>query len=130
MPLSPDSLPTLDQFLVKFAAKYGWHDSGRERLRAASEEALLSLVRQEADERDSAARRLRVVARNDRKGAVLEFSAATHAGNLENQIVLLSDLPDYESKRDLSLRLLRHFASSVKHQQYHNVDILTLRVER
>ena len=44
--------------------------------------------------------------------------------------MLLSDLPDYESKRDLSLRLLRHFASSVKHQQYHNVDLLTLRVER
>lgn len=55
---------------------------------------------------------------------------ATDAGNLENQIVLLGDIPDLESKRDLSLRLLRHYASSVKHQQYHNADIVTIRVDR
>lgn len=129
MRLSQDSLPALDEFVVGFAARYGWDGEGRERLRAASEEALLSLVRQ-GEEGDSTDRRLRVVARNDRTGATLEFRAATEAGNLENQIVLLSDLPDFESRRDLSLRLLRFYASSVKHQQYHNADILTIRVDR
>lgn len=130
MRLSQDSLRALDEFVVGFAGKYKWDDEGRERLRAASEEALLSLARQEEGESPAADRRLRVVARNDRQGAILEFSAATDAGNLENQIVLLGDLPDFESKRDLSLRLLRYYASSVKHQQYHNADVVTIRVER
>ena len=130
MRLSPDSLRALDEFVVGFAGKYGWGSEGKARLRAASEEALLSLVRQDEGESDSADRRLRVVARNDRKGAIVEFSAATDAANLENQIVLLSDIPDFESTRDLSLRLLRHYASSVKHQQYHNADVVTIRVDR
>ena len=130
MRLSQDSLRALDRFVVAFAGKNGWDGEGKARLRAASEEALLSLTRQEEDGSYAGDRRLRVVARNDRKGATLEFNAATDAGNLENQIVLLGDLPDFESKRDLSLRLLRHYASSVKHQQYHNADVVTIRVDR
>ena len=31
-------------------------------------------------------------------------------------------------EREVSLRLLRHLASSVHHQQYHDTDILTVRV--
>ena len=27
------------------------------------------------------------------------------------------------------LRLLRHYASSIRHQQYHDIDILSIRVE-
>ena len=133
MRLSADRLPGLDRFLVEFATKYSWSTGAIRRLRAAAEEALLSLVRQEEDEHAPAAegRRLRVVARNLHEGALLEFTAATHAGNLENEMaVLADDPPDPASERDLSLALLRHHASSVKHQQYHNVDILTVRVER
>ena len=52
------------------------------------------------------------------------------AGNLENEMVVLADSPDPGNERDLSLALLRHHASSVKHHQYHNVDILTVRVDR
>ena len=129
MPLRPESLPALDEFLLKFAARHGWGSEGTERLRAASEEALLSLARQEKGEEDAGTRRLGVTARNDRQGAELEFRAATRAANLESWIVLLGDSPDPESKRDLSLRLLRHYASSVKHQQYHNVDVVTIRVD-
>jgi len=33
-----------------------------------------------------------------------------------------------EVEQEISLRLLRHLASSVRHQQFHDVDILTLRV--
>ncbi len=130
MRLSPDSLRALDEFVAGFAEKYGWDREGKARLRAASEEALLSLARQDEDGSHTGDRKLRVVVRNDRKGAILEFSAATDAANLENRIVLLSDIPDFESKRDLSLRLLRHYASSVKHQQYHNADVVTIRVDR
>jgi len=130
MALSPDRLPELDQFLLGFASRYKWDLKARERLRAASEEAVLSLLRQEEDEHAPASegRRLRVVARNLRDGAWLEFTAATHAGNLENQIMVLGNRPDPTSERDLSLALLRHHASSVQHRQYHNVDLLTVTV--
>lgn len=132
VPLSPDSLPELDRFVVDFAARYRWTGAARERLRAAAEEALASLLRDEEEEHAPAVegRRLRLVARRTGPGALLEFTAATHAGNLENQMVLLGDRPDPASERDLSLALLRHHASSVRHQQYHNVDILTVRVDR
>jgi len=132
MALRPDSLPELDRFVVGFATRYGWGAKATERLRAASEEALLCLLRQEEDERAPAAegRRLRVVAQGARDGAVLEFTAATRAGNLENRMLLLGDRPDPTSERDLSLALLRHHATSVKHREYHNVDILAVRVDR
>ena len=32
-------------------------------------------------------------------------------------------------EREVSLRLLRHIASSVRHQQFHETDIVTVRVE-
>ena len=38
--------------------------------------------------------------------------------------------PDPTSERDLSLALLRHHATSVQHREYHNVDILAVRVDR
>ncbi|MDE2796969.1 MAG: purine/pyrimidine permease [Gemmatimonadota bacterium] len=131
MRLSADRQPELDRFMVDFAARYKWPARTTERLRAAAEEALLSLIRQEQDEHAPAAegRRLRVVARNLREGALLEFTAATRAGNLENEMSVLAESPDPASERDLSLALLRHHASSVKHHQYHNVDILTVRVD-
>lgn len=131
MGLSADRQPELDRFMADFAARYKWPAKTTERLRAAAEEALLSLLRQERDEHAPAAegRRLRVVARNLREGALLEFTAATRAGNLENEMSVLAESPDPASERDLSLALLRHHASSVKHHQYRNVDILTVRVD-
>lgn len=132
MALRPESIPELDRFLHDFAARYKWSGKATDRLRAAAEEALLSLLRQEGYEHAPAPgeRRLRVVARNLRFGAGLEFTAATHEGNLENQMALLGDRPDPTSERDLSLALLRHHASSVKHHQYHNADVLTVHVSR
>ena len=32
-------------------------------------------------------------------------------------------------EHEISLRLLQHFTSSVRHQQYHDADIVTVRVE-
>ncbi len=132
MPLRAGSLPELDRFVVDLASRHGWGTRATERLRAASEEALVSLLRQEDDEHApvAAGRRLRVAAWNARDGAVLEFTAATREGNLENQAMLLGDHPDPTSERDLSLSLLRHHASSVRHREYRNVDILTVEVAR
>ena len=43
---------------------------------------------------------------------------------------MLPDESDETSiEQEVSLRLLRHLASSVRHQQYHDTDIVTVRVK-
>ena len=131
IPLLHDSQPLLDRFVLDFAKRNGWDDEAARRLRAASEEALLSLLREEKEPTpQDEGRQLRVVVWSTRSGAELEFTAAPQAGNVENQILHLGDPTDPPSDRDLSLVLLRYYASSVRHRQYHNVDILKVGVDR
>ena len=42
----------------------------------------------------------------------------------------LGDSIDVPPEQNVSLRLLHHFASAIRHQQYHDVDIVTVRVKR
>ena len=137
--LESAALPELDRFLLAVASRLRWSAASTERLRAAGEELLLCLV--QADEIEAAgggagrdrgdgARRLRVVARNDQGSAELEFIAAAAEGNLEDRMVLLRDGgADGPNERELSLRLLRHYAASVQHRQYHDIDVVTVRVD-
>ena len=129
VPLDAKVLPEIDALLRDLAGRLGWNADSTERLCSAGEETLVSLVRQEKDAADVAGRRLRVVARNDHGTAELEFIAAVGETNLEDRMVLLTDQADTPNERELSLRLLRHYASSVRHQQYHDIDIVTVRVD-
>ena len=75
-------------------------------------------------------RRLHLVAHREGDEAVLEFVASATEGNLEDQIALLGErATEAPAEQEVSLRLLRHIASSVHHQQYHDTDILTVRVK-
>ena len=69
-----------------------------------------------------------MTARSDGEDAELEFVAASAGGNVEDHLLLLSERPAQPAPHELSLRLLRHYASSVHHQQYHGTDIITVRV--
>ena len=129
VPLDAKVLPEIDALLRDLAGRLGWNADSTERLCSAGEETLVSLVRQEEEAADVAGRRLRVVARNDHGTAELEFIAAVGETNLEDRMVLLTDQTDTPNERELSLRLLRHYASSVRHQQYHDIDIVTVRVD-
>ena len=129
VPLDAKVLPKIDTLLRDLAGRLGWNADSTERLCSAGEETLVSLVRQEEEAADVAGRRLRVVARNDHGTAELEFIAAVGETNLEDRMVLLTDQTDTPNERELSLRLLRHYASSVRHQQYHDIDIVTVRVD-
>ncbi len=123
-------LPELRKFLSAFAARNGWGKAMADRIDAASEETLLTLMQE--DERDSnrAKRRLRVNARKEGRFARLEFVASVGDENLQDRIELLGEeATDSLLERDVSLRLLRHLASSVRHQQYHGTDIVTVLVE-
>jgi len=75
-------------------------------------------------------RRLLLVVHKQDGGAVLECGATTGHENLQDRIALLdprsAEVPD---ERGTSLRLLRHIASSVRHEQYHGTEIVTVRVD-
>ena len=90
----------------------------------------MTLIGQDEDGEKRERRRLLLTARKEAGGAVLEFVAASGEENLQNRIGLLADTPDdVLVEREVSLRLLRHIASSVRHQQFHDLDIVTVRIE-
>ena len=69
-------------------------------------------------------------ARVNREQAELEFIAAFADGNLEDEIATLGE-PDASTVGEASsLRLLRHYASSVRHQKYRKTDVVTITVKR
>ena len=58
----------------------------------------------------------------------LEFVVASDQENLEDRLACLSEETEALDEGDLSLRLLRHYATSVNHQKYYGLDIITVRV--
>ena len=124
--LTDAALPAVDAFLADLGARRGWAEDAVQRLRAAGEEALQCLLN--AGGEVSEARRLRVVARADRRSAVIELVAAVGEDNIEDLLVRLTDLPGDAPEREMSLRLLRHHATAVRHQQYHGTDVLVVTV--
>ena len=126
MPLRIEAWPDILKFLKKFAARHHWEEPMLERLNAAAEETLITLLRDEEEWQQN--RNLRLTARKRDGRAVLEFAAASGEDNLQDRIALLGE-PTTHVERDMSLRLLRHFTSSVRHQQYHDGDIVTIQVD-
>ena len=130
MGLNIEAVPNIERFLRGFASRLGWNTESTERLCSAGEETLLTLLRSEQGEQADEGRRLLVVARSDANAAELEFVSATGEQNLEDQLALLEEgAAGTPAEDELSLRLLRHFASSVRHQQYHDTAVVTVRVE-
>ena len=127
--LDPAALSKIWEFLRGFASRNGWGDAMVDRLEAVGEEALLSLSRPEESE-TLPGRRLRLVAARAEGGAMLEFVVAPTGQNIEDRLAVLGDHGDETTiEPEVSLRLLRHLASSVRHQQYHDVDIVTVRIK-
>ena len=124
-------LPKIREFLADYSSHNRWGNDMAHRIDAAVEETLLTMLHQDEDQASGVkARRLLLTAYRDGSTAVLEFIAAVGEENLEDRIALLGERPDETpSEREVSLHLLRHLASSVHHQQYEDVDIVTIRVE-
>ena len=127
VPLKSESLPDVDGFLRRFAQRSGWNGPSTERLASAGEEALAVLL-QEHSEADTPLR-LSVAARPEDHAAELEFMTSLEGENVEDHLTYLSKLPPAPDEREVSFRLLLYYASSVSHQKYHGVDIITVRVE-
>ena len=128
-----DALSDLNAFIARFAARRGWGDAMRDRLGAVAEETLLTLAPLdfEADEEEETkdGRRLVVLASSDGPVADLEFIGGGNEANLEDQIRQLQQHDSSEPvEQELSLRMLRGYASSVRHQQFQDTDVITVRV--
>ena len=123
------SLPAIDEFLASLASRLGWNEASTLRLRSAGEETLASLMFQDGASEGLAKPRLIVAARPQSTKIDLEFVATTRQENIEDQLAFLNDEEAVPTVDDLSLRLLRHHASAVRHQKYHGVDIVTVQVE-
>ena len=129
--LDIEALADLYEFIARFAASRGWNTAMKDRLSAVAEETLLTLspMDLEGNEAVRDERRLVVLASSDGPVADLEFICGGNEENIKDQVRQLqqhdSETP---TEQDLSLRLLRSYASSVRHQQYHDTDIITVRV--
>ena len=124
------ALREIRTFVEAFSARSGWDSAMAERLDAASEETMLTLLHQDEAGDDAVSRRLLLVAYREDDAAVLEFVASKGEANLQDRLALLGEVGAADSiERVVSLRLLRHHASSVHHQQYHDTDIVTVRVD-
>ncbi|MDE2677276.1 MAG: purine/pyrimidine permease [Gemmatimonadota bacterium] len=131
-------LPRIREFIQSFAGRHGL-EAAVGRLEAASEETLLTLIqsRETADEEEEAPdggkRGLLLTAHEEDGEAVLEFrvgAAGADELNLQDRLSWLGEQTRATRvEHEISLRLLRHLASSVRHQQFHDMDILTLRVD-
>ena len=138
--VSMDALPHIKGFLKEFSDHRGWGAAMTGRLQAVAEETLVILHEAGAGDRTEGKRSLRITARSQGTGAELEFvSSSASAENVEDRIALLTTAAPGEAEldsvalessigRDTPLRLLRHYASSVSHRQYHDIEVIEVRV--
>ena len=126
--LDISALPEIDAFLRKLASRIGWTDASTERLRAAGEETLSSLLQSGSEHRADGVPRLIIVA-SPGETVELEFLAVFDEENLEDRLAHLSEQAEVPAEQEISFWLLRHYASSVRHRKYHGIDIVTVQVE-
>ncbi len=126
-------LPKIDAYMKEVAAGMGWEEASTERLRSAGEETISSLLHTDdgygEEGRGGKAPRLVIEARPGSGAVELEFVSVVEEENMEDRLAYLNDEEELPDVREISFRLLRHYASSVNHQKYHGMDIVTVRVE-
>ena len=119
-----------DTFLRSFADRAGWKERSGERLRSAGEETLAILLQQFEEEGTEPQEGSPIVtARLSEKGVELDSLAASGAENLQDRLACLSEQPELVDEHEIFYRLLRHYASSVGYEKYHDVDIVSVLVE-
>ena len=128
VPLDDDAPQQVDDFLRGFASRINWNPTASDRLAAAGEETLVILSQDDEPTESDSPRRLTVSARREGGNVELEFVSALEGENVEDRLTYLSALPAVPDDGEVSLRLLRYYASSVRHQKYHGLDVVTVSV--
>lgn len=116
----------LRDFLDDFARDSKWSDDAAQRLTLVGEEALTGLLAESESDSD---RKTMASIRMAGTSAELELVSGPADGNLEDRLAVIGDSPEVADENELSYRLLRHYAASVRHSKYYGLDIVTLQVE-
>ena len=128
--LELEAVPEIDAFLREFAAKIGWNQASTERLCSVGEEALSSLLTHDDEQEAEDSQRLRISVQHTADETIeMEFITTSDEENLQDKLAYLHEQPEILDEREISFHLLRHYASSVQHRKYHNIDIITVQVE-
>ena len=127
--LDMGALPEIDGFVREQARKLGWNEASTQRLRSAAEETLISLTEAGEGQRGENPARLVVATRPEAGMVEMEFMAVFDEENLQDRLAYLSEETEGLDEGEISLRLLRHHASSVQHQKYYGLDIVTVQVK-
>lgn len=123
------ALPEVDDFLRDLGSRAGWNEASLERLRAAGEETLSSMLQLREDYEGDGPPRLVIVVRPQSGTMEMEFLAVSPEENIEDRLAYMSEQAAEPDVGEISFRLLRHFASSVRHRKYHGIDIVTVQVD-
>ena len=130
----PSAHPRVRQYLHDFASAGGWGDTMASRLEEVVRETMQTLFPDGAAVHKSP--RLVLSARKESAAAVLNLVVSGAEKNLEDGFTSLGEQSEdsagaapQQVEADASLRRLREMASSVHHQQFHDTDILAIRVE-
>ena len=128
--LDTSALPGIDALLRELGGRMQWSHASVERLRAAGEEALTCLLQVGGDRVAEESPRMILLARPGRETVEMEFLAVFEEENIEDRLTYLGDRAETpeESETEVSFRLLRHYASSVRHRKYHGIDVVTVKV--
>ena len=127
--LDMSALPGIQAFLREAGDRMGWEGASIERLCAAGEETLSSMLQLRDDYGEDQPPRL-VITALPRSGAVeMEFLAVSPEENIEDRIAYIGEQAGAPEVGEISFRLLRHYASSVRHRKYHGIDIVTVEVD-
>lgn len=126
--LDISSIHPIASFLRRLAANIGWNGVSTERLTAAGEETLSSMLQLCEDYQGDKPPRLIVTVRGDPNTVNMEFIAIGGEENIEDRLAYLLEHSDAPDENDISFRLLRNYASSVRHRKYHGIDVVTVQV--
>ena len=128
--LDTSALPQIDALLREVAGRMKWSRASVDQLRAAGEEALTCLLQVRGDQVAEMPPRMILVARPGPEVVDLEFLAVFDEQSIEDRLTYLGDRAETpeESESEISFRLLRHYASSVRHKKYHGIDVVTVKV--
>jgi NCS2 family nucleobase:cation symporter-2/xanthine permease XanP len=122
---SVSSLPRMRELLDEAAAAAGWDAPAVHRLQLAGEEALIFLVERQAGH--AKPHEIRLAIREESGTLELEFLSGPEGTNLEMQLSALHETQP--TPTEAGPRILRHMAKEVRHEQYHDLDSLTVVVD-
>ena len=126
--LELSKLPIVENFVRATSATWDISDAVLQRLCLANEETILSLLGENEEETSGPVRTLLVTMVRRSGIAEIEYIAVVGEENIQDRVALLSESASEIESGSLSLLVLHHLATSVKHQKYFDTDIVTIQV--